>query len=180
MDDCLFLVRSQSKIDHVIKSFKEDGPSYNWEHSKGESVSDFLGINIKILDNGGFQFGQTGLIHKVLESTGMEHCNGLPRPTKIEAPLVTDINGSEAKRGWPNSYASVIVMMFYLASKTSPCISFVVNQCARFTHSTETSHKTAVKRICRYLQCTNDNGLVFNPSKKMVVDFYANADSSVL
>ena len=38
-----------------MKSFKEDGPSYNWEHSKGESVSELLGIDIKKLDDGGFQ-----------------------------------------------------------------------------------------------------------------------------
>ena len=45
-----------------MKSLKEYGPSYNWEHSKGESVSEFLGIDIKTLDDGGFQFCQTGLI----------------------------------------------------------------------------------------------------------------------
>ena len=39
-----------------MKYFKDDGPSYNWEHSKGESVSEFLGIDIKTLDDGGFQF----------------------------------------------------------------------------------------------------------------------------
>ena len=33
-----------------------------------------------------------------------------------------------------------------------------------------------MKRICRYLQGTNDNGLVFNLSKKLVVDCYADAD----
>ena len=61
-------------------------------------MSDFLGIDIKTLDNCGFQFFQTGLIRKVLEYTGMEHSNGLPKPTKVEAPLGTDANGSEAKR----------------------------------------------------------------------------------
>ena len=30
--------------------------------------------------------------------------------------------------------------------------------------------------ICRYLQGTKYNGLVFNPSKKLVVDCYADAD----
>ena len=54
------------------------------------------------LDDGGFQFCQTGLIRKVLEATEMEECNGLPTPTKVEAPLGTDANGSEAKRDWPN------------------------------------------------------------------------------
>ena len=59
VDDCLFWARSQSEIDNVMKSFKEDGPSYKWEQSKGESASKFLGIDIKTFDNGGFQFCQT-------------------------------------------------------------------------------------------------------------------------
>ena len=33
-----------------------------------------------------------------------------------------------------------------------------------------------MKRICQYLQGTKDNGIVFNPSKKLVVDCYAAAD----
>ena len=32
-----------------------------------------------------------------------------------------------------------------------------------------------MKRICRYLQGTKEKGLVFNPSKKLVVDCYADA-----
>ena len=59
-------------------------------------MSEFLGIDIKTLDDGGFHFCQTGLIRKVLEATGMEDCNGLPTPTKVEAPLGTDVNDSEA------------------------------------------------------------------------------------
>ena len=89
-------------------------------------MSEFLGIYIKTLDDGGSQFCQTVLIRKVLEATGMEHCNGLPTLTKVEAPLGTNINGSEDKRDWPNSYASVIGMMLYLASNTRPDISFAV------------------------------------------------------
>ena len=47
---------------------------------------------------------------------------------------------------------------------------------SQFTHNTKASNETAVKRICRYLQDTNDNGLVFNTYKKLVVGFYADAD----
>ena len=139
-------------------------------------MSDFLGIDIKALDDGRFKFCQTGLIRKVLEATGTENSNGFPTPTKVEAPLVIDAHFYEAKRDWPNSYASVIGMMLYLASNTRPDISFAVHHCARFTHNTKVSHDTAVKRICRYLQGTKDNGLVFNPSKKLVVNCYADAD----
>ena len=54
--DCLFWARSQSEIDKFMKSFKEDGPSYNWEHSKGESMSEFLGIDIKTFYDSLFRF----------------------------------------------------------------------------------------------------------------------------
>ena len=32
IDDCLFWKHPQFDIDNVMKSFKEDGPSYNWGH----------------------------------------------------------------------------------------------------------------------------------------------------
>ena len=60
--------------------------------------------------------------------------------------------------------------------KKIPDIFFAVHQCDQFTHKTKSSHETAVKRICRYIQGTKDNGLVFNPSKKLVVGCYADAD----
>ena len=65
-------------------------------------------------------------------------------------------------------------------SNTIPDISFAVHQCSRFTHNTKVSHDIDVKSICRYLQGTKDNGLVFNPYKKLVVDCYADADFMVL
>ena len=81
-----------------MKSFEGDGPSYNWEHSKGESVSEFLIIDIKTLDDGVFQFYQIVLVRKALESTGMEHCNGLQTPTKVYVTIGNYKNGSESKR----------------------------------------------------------------------------------
>ena len=113
-------------------------------------------IDIKTLDDGVFQFCQTGLVQKVLEATGMDHCNGFPTPTKVDAPLGSDANVSEAKRDWPKSYASVIGMMFYLESNTRTDISFAVKQCSRFIHNTNASQYIYVKRVCWYLQGTKE------------------------
>ena len=107
-------------------------------------MSEFLGIDIKTLDDDGFQFCQTGFIHKVLEATGIDHCKGLPKPIKVEETLGTDANGSEAKRYCPYLYDSVIEMMLYLESNTRPDISFAVNQCSWFTHNTKASHETSL------------------------------------
>ena len=66
--DCLFWAHSQSDIDNVMNSFKEDGPIYTWGHSEVESVSNILGIDLKTLYDSLSQFYQTGLIFKVLEA----------------------------------------------------------------------------------------------------------------
>ena len=100
-------------------------------------MSDILGIDNKTLYDCGFKFCQTGLIRKVLETTGMEHCNGLPTPTKVEEPLGTYAYGSEDKRDWTNSYASVIGMMLYLASNIRPFITFDGHWCDLFTYETK-------------------------------------------
>ena len=100
--DCLFWECSQYDIDKSTKYFKEDGPSYNWEHSKGESVSEFLGIDIKTLDDGIFHFYQTGSIRKVSEAIWTHYFNELSTPTMFETPLGTDQNSPESKIDWQN------------------------------------------------------------------------------
>ena len=67
-------------------------------------------------------------------------------------------------------------MILYLASNTRPYVSFTVHQCVWFTHNTKAKYETSVKSICQYIQSTKDKGLMFNSSKKMAVDFYANTD----
>ena len=57
----------------------------------------------------------------------MDHYNGLPRPTKVEAPIGTDYDGFEANRDWTNSYDSVIGMMLYLTPNKGTDISFAVH-----------------------------------------------------
>ena len=63
----------------------------------------------------------------------------------------------------------------YLVSNTIIYISFTIHQCYIFTNKTKESNEISVKRICRYLQGTKDKILSFNPSKKIMVDFYVNA-----
>ena len=62
-----------------------------------------------------------------------------------------------------------------MASNKRPDITFAVHQCAQFTHKTKASHEMAMNIKCHYLQGRNENILVFNPSKKLVVYCYADA-----
>ena len=65
--------------------------------------------------------------------------------------------------------------MLYLESNKIPDIFFAIHQCNQFTHNTKSSQETFAKRICRYIQGTKGNGIVFNIYKKLVVDCYAYA-----
>ena len=67
-------------------------------------------------------------------------------------------------------------MIFFLASNIRPYIYFASNQSYRFKHNTNSSHEKYVKRIRQYLKATKDKSLVLNPSKKMVVNCYADAE----
>ena len=84
---------------------------------KLKSVSYFLFIGITTLDDGGFKFYQYGFIWKVLEDTGVEHCNKLPTITNFQAHLRKDYNGTEGKIYWSYSYAFIIGGILYLESK---------------------------------------------------------------
>eukprot|EP00957_Ditylum_brightwellii_P019227 1449315-Ditylum_brightwellii.AAC.1 len=48
------------------------------------------------------------------------------------------------------NYASVVGMLMYLTSKSSPEIAFAAHQCVRFTHCIKHSHEQAVLQICKY------------------------------
>ena len=67
-------------------------------------------------------------------------------------------------------------MVLYMSSNTIPDISFAVHQCDMFTHNIKASHDAAVKRIFHYIQGTKYNCMVFNPSNKLVMGCYGDAD----
>ena len=177
VDDCLWFYRNQKDMDDLLESFRNDGDEYNWEMRVEGSVKEFLGIEVKSHGKGGYKLTQTGLIDKILATTGMSDCNGKPTPTNTDKPLGTDANGKPARYKDKWSYASVVGMLMYLAANSLPEIQFAVHQCARFTHNYKASHEEAILRICRYLKDIKEKGgLVINPSNRMQMDCYVDAD----
>ena len=63
-----------------------------------------------------------------------------------------------------------------LANNSRPDIAYAVHQCARFTHCQRNLHSVAIKRILRFLQGTKTKGMFIEPSQKLQVDCYVDAD----
>ena len=177
VDDVIFISRSRLHIDKVIKTFVDDGDVYEWEMTIEGDLKDFLGINLERVDedgkgNSSWRLTQRGLINNVLEATGMTNCSS--KPTPAAGPLGKDEHGPEREEYW--HYGSVIGMLMYLANNSRPDLAFAVHQASRFTHCPKKSHENAVKRICRYLKGTMDDGLILKPNANISVDCYVDAD----
>jgi hypothetical protein len=72
------------------------------------------------------------------------------------------------------SYHSVLGILLYLSTNTRCDIAFAVSQVARFSSNPRQS--TAVKSIIRYLNRTQDQGMVLRPTGQLDLDLYVDAD----
>lgn len=167
IDDCLICGRDSKKVDEMIASI-------DMELTVEGDIETFLGIHFdRDSANGRIKLTQEGLINKVLKTTGLENCNADRTPATTE-PLGSDKNGEPYDEKW--SYPSVVGMLLYLASNSKPDIAFAVHQAARFTHDPKKSHAKAVKRICRYLKGTIEDGIILKPTEEWTVDCHVDAD----
>ena len=180
VDDCLFFAKQATDIDEIIRDLKSPAKAEDdtFLLDEEEDVAGFLGIHFKkILNNANevikIELSQLGLIKRIIKVTGMEDCSkiGTPAETKV---LGKNENDDAAMERW--SYASVVGMLLYLANNSRPDIAFAVHQCARFTHCAKRLHEKAIKRIVRYLQGTKEKGLIINPTQKLMMDLYGDAD----
>ena len=141
VDDCIFFARKGTVIEAMIHDLQK-----NFELTIEDDANAYLGISVcKDEESKKIHLTQTGLIDKILETTGMKDCNPNATPALV-TPLGTDLDGAPRQDAW--NYASVIGMLLYLASSTRADIQYAVHQCARFTHDPKRSHEEAVKRIC--------------------------------
>ena len=174
VNDTIFAAANSADLDKEIVAL---GISTNEQHhvfqlhGEGEFGA-FLGIQIEKTSASIFLLTQTGLIHKVLQATGIAECNGCTTPATLE-PLNTDKHGAPFDEPW--QYDSIIGMHMYLASNSCPDIAYAVHQAAQFTHCPRHSHANGVNRIPPYLQQTKRNGLFLKPQADYSVDCYVDA-----
>jgi hypothetical protein len=175
VDDTIITGPDSVAIDKEIVGLgvSKDEQCHKFELRDEGEVGDFLGIRIEKAGPKKFHLTQTGLINKVLKEVDMENCNTVNTPA-LTTPLGIDKLDEPFNEDW--DYASIVGMLMYLANNSRPDIAYAVHQCARFTHCQRNSHSVAIKRILRYLQGTKTNGMFIEPSQKLQVDCYVDAD----
>jgi hypothetical protein len=111
-------------------------------------------LNKKLVreDDGGVTLLQSHYVEKVLSRFGYGDCK--PAPTPYDASMILKKN----KRIMRDQlrYSPIIGSLIYLASATSPDISFVVSILSRFVSNPGDDHWHALERVMRYLKGTTN------------------------
>ena len=171
VDDILFWSVDEAYINELGIKLREQGLLLEEE---GDAAG-YLGVEMTKTEEGLIEMKQTGLIDRVLEALGLDSKYATNKWTPSEGkPLTRDEKGELPQGSF--SYSSVVGMLLYLSGHTRPDIAYAVNSCARYMFNPRLSHEQALKRIGRYLKATRDKGLVLNPSGKLKVDAYPDAD----
>ena len=175
VDDCILISKDKSVIQEFILSLS-NGPE-NFDFTDEGTLSQYLGVDIARLPDGGFCLSQPFLIERIINLLQFDPkmTKGVRGNTPASYPLLSkDKDGLPRKCPW--KYRTAIGMLGYLSGSTRPDISMATHQCARFNNDPKLSHERAVKKIGRYLLDTKDKGLIFKPDTSKGLECYVDAD----
>ena len=174
VDDGIFLGNNDTQLQQAIKEIQ--GLGLNIE-DQGHPA-DYVGVNIKKLRDGTYEFTQRALIDSIIDDVGIKDSNTKPVPAKVSLRL--HAFKEEPVFNLNFNYRSVVGKLNYLAQTTRPDIMYATHQIAKYSSDPRTSHGEAVIYLIRYLKKTRDLGLHFKPDPTKGFECYCDADFSGL
>ncbi|VFQ98752.1 unnamed protein product [Cuscuta campestris] len=131
----------------------------------------FLGINVQHTA-GGLFLHQTQFAHEILERADMLHCKPISTPVDTKAKL-SATSGTPLPD--PTIYRSIVGALQYLTF-TRPDLTYVVQQLCLHLHAPRSSHRTAMKRVLRYIHGTATHGITLHRTGTDSLQAYSDAD----
>jgi len=148
VDNGIFLGNNDAQLQQAIREIK--GLGLNIE-DQGHPA-DYVGVKIKKLRDGNYEFTQRALVDSTIEDVGIKDSNTKPVPAKVSLHLhalreepVFDLNFN---------YRSLVSKLNYLAQTTRPDIMYATHQIAKYSSDPRTSHGEAVIYLIHYLKKT--------------------------
>lgn len=173
VDDACLLSPHKELIRSEILSLKVE-----FQLTDEGELRDYLGTRFTKNNDGSLTLTQPRMMHRILELVGLDQTADRTKvhdtPASSTDLLDRDPDGHPHTYKW--NYRAVVGSLSYLQAMIRPDITMAVQQCARFCNDPQQQHAEAVKRICRYLLRTKDNGLVFRPDRTRGLECFVDAD----
>jgi hypothetical protein len=172
VDDSIFLGSNDMQLQEVIKEIQNLGLNIE---DQGHPA-DYVGVNIKKLKDGSYEFTQRALIDSIINDVGLKDAKVKPVPAKVSLPL----HGLKDEPAFDLNfnYRSVFGKLNYLAQATRPDIMYAMDQIAKYSSDPRQSHGEAILYLVCYLKKTHDLGLKFKPDPKKVFKCFCDVDFS--
>nr|ABA98004.1 retrotransposon protein, putative, Ty1-copia subclass [Oryza sativa Japonica Group] len=189
---CKLVFKKKLRPDGTIKKYKVRLVAKGYKKRSLnviEEVKDFLSqsfemkdlgvanvvLNIKLLrgDEGGITLVQSHYVDNVLSRFGYSDCK--PSPTPYDSSVLLRKNRRIARDQL--RYSHIIGSLIYLASATSPDISFAVSKLSRFVSNPGDDHWQALERVIRYLKGTVSYGIHYTVYPKVLEGY---SDSNLI
>lgn len=120
----------------------------------------------------GTRLDQALYVRNILQRFGMESSNDAPSPM---ADYVQVDNAAD-RFDDPTQYRAAVGALMFLAAGTRPDIAFAVHYAARFSQNPTQPHWQLVKRILRYLQGTQNCGILYKTGVEFKLDCHCDAN----
>jgi hypothetical protein len=171
VDDGIFLGSNYSQLQEVIKEIQDLGLNIEDQCHP----TNYVGVNIKKLKDGSYEFTQQALIDSIIDDIGLKDANKVkPVPAKVSLQLhafkdepIFDLNFNNR---------SAVGKLNYLAQTTRPDIMYAMHQIAKYSSDPRQSHGEAILYLVCYLKKTRNLGLKFKPMPKKGFECYCDVD----
>ncbi len=136
--------------------------------------ADYVGVSIKCLKNGSYEFTQRTLIDSIIDNVGLTDSKTKPVPAK--ASLQLHAFKDEPPFNLDSNYWSAVGKLNYLAQMTHPDIMYVTHQIAKYALDPRKTHGEATLYLAQYLMKSRDLGICFKPDSSKGFECYCDAD----
>ena len=169
VDDAILHARDDAVLEEVLTAIDKAGYAF----SRDETFSSYLGVLVEHMADGTKKLSQPGLTKQLLEMMGLTDCN--PAKTPIAGPLFPHAESPRHEGSF--NYRSALGMLMYLTNNTRPECAYATNICAQYSIDPRQPHAEAVRRVCRYLKGSIEEGLYIKPAgSQLALDCKVDAD----
>jgi hypothetical protein len=134
VDDGIFLGNNDLKLQDAIKEVQDLGLNIE---DQGHPA-DHVGVNIKKLRDGSYEFTQRALIDSIINDVRLKDAKVKPFPTKVSLQL--HAFKDEPTFDLDFNYRSAVGKLNYLAQTTRPDIMYATHQIAKYLSDPRQSH----------------------------------------